>query len=108
MILVAPASLLIHRFSSFSVLAGDQGFLISHKSSSSSFTQNAGYPQREIQDSQMFVRAIDKALINFRKDHHDLVLLLVGYGVVVHYLLVELQIRVSSSGYLIFGVKGVG
>ena len=57
---------------------------------SSGASQNARDPQRQVKDGQMLVGAVDEPLVELGEDHDDLVLLLVGYGVVVHDLLVEL------------------
>lgn len=55
-----------------------------------SLSQNARNPQRQIKHLQLLIRAVDKPLIDLGKDHEDLVLVLVGDGVVVYDCLIEL------------------
>lgn len=61
----------------------------------SNFTYNARYPQCEIEDSEMLVRAIDKPFVNLRKYQSNLALLTVYNRVIVHDLLVKLSGEIS-------------
>lgn len=52
--------------------------------------QESRYTQGQIEELEMFIRAVDQSFVDLGEDHEDAILLLVRDGLVVNDLLIQL------------------